>query len=144
MELKRNVAWVRSQRPIIHADGVFAQTIQKMEEKQILKSNEAHAVSDAIPALRRFAESDLLRNILEAEQAGQGSAVYRELPFTLMLPLQHLFPSYRNEVGEDRCFVQGMMDLWYENDDELVLVDYKSERIHGSDEEIERDLARRY
>ena len=27
MELKRNVAWVRSQRPIIHADGVFAQTI---------------------------------------------------------------------------------------------------------------------
>lgn len=125
-------------------DGVFAQTIQKMEEKQILQSNEAHAVSDAIPALRRFAESDLLRNILAAEQAGQGSAVYRELPFTLMLPLQDLFPSYRNEVGEDRCFVQGMMDLWYENDDELVLVDYKSDRILGSDEEVERELARRY
>lgn len=27
MELKRNVSWVREQRPIIYADGVFAQTI---------------------------------------------------------------------------------------------------------------------
>lgn len=27
MELKKNIAWVRNEKPIIHADGVFAQTI---------------------------------------------------------------------------------------------------------------------
>ena len=122
----------------------FIRAALSLQDKQILSEEEVRAIEDAIPALQYFAASDLLKGILEVESLAANGAVYRELPFTLMLPLSELFPAYRETIGTDRCFVQGMMDLWYENEHELVLVDYKSDRIRGSDEEVAAELTKRY
>ncbi len=38
---------------------------------------------------------------------------------------------YKKEIGEDWTLVQGIIDMFYEDDGELVIVDYKTDNTEG-------------
>ncbi|MBR3058142.1 MAG: UvrD-helicase domain-containing protein [Clostridiales bacterium] len=87
-----------------------------------------------IPCMQKFLESDLCSAMVKAEKEAEHGP-YREIPFALAVP---------NE-SDDFKLVQGMIDCWFVGQDgEAVLIDYKSDRIQGTEEEKKEVLRERY
>ena len=54
--------------------------------------------------------------------------VYRETPFVMTLPAAELFSNhYVNQDQEETILVHGIIDCYFEEDGEIVLLDYKSD-----------------
>ena len=84
--------------------------------------------------MQMFLRSDLAGRIMEAEMRSE-CGPYREIPFALAWP---------NE-NEDFSLVQGMIDCWFiDSDGDAVLIDYKSDRLSGTDDEKKTELKKRY
>jgi ATP-dependent helicase/nuclease subunit A len=70
-----------------------------------------------------------------------------EQPFVIGISAKELFLGQINgtantQVGKDNILIQGIIDLYFEEDDEIVLVDYKTDRVNKYDgEEV---LIKRY
>lgn len=61
--------------------------------------------------------------------------VERELPFSMLFDGNRVYPDVEN--GE-RLFLQGIIDTAFVEDDQWVLVDYKTDRVKSGDELIRR------
>ncbi len=53
--------------------------------------------------------------------------INREVSFTLSMPARNVYPDWEDE--DESVFVQGIIDCVFEDENGLVLVDYKSDRI---------------
>lgn len=102
----------------------IAAQVRQLEDCQILLPGQAQAVDTA--GIAAFFASGLGQRLLQSPQ------VWRELPFSLMLPAEKFFPEL-NGCGE-QIFVQGVIDCLFAEDDGLVLVDYKTDRVAAPDE----------
>ena len=125
-------------------EGILRQ-IGRMREHAMLTPAEAATVEPLADRFCRFMESDLGQRLQWAETAGR---VYREMPFTLRFDASAIHRE-RDATGfgpEDATLVQGIIDLWFEEPERegVVLVDFKSDRIRGTDAEIARTLVDRY
>lgn len=67
-----------------------------------------------------FYRSDIGRRILESEK------VFREQPFEVLVPLNLIYPDAKNAENE-QIILQGIIDCWFIEGDEIVLVDYKTD-----------------
>lgn len=74
--------------------------------------------------LRAFFNSDIARRMLNSP------AVYRELKVTSLIPACEL----EDTKFEDKILVQGIADCIFEENGELVLVDYKTDYVKSADE----------
>ena len=80
-----------------------------------------------------FASSHLCARMLSAEKE-KGRGPFREIPFSITIP-----------VGKsDVSLVQGMIDCWFIENAEAVLIDYKSDTISGTQADKARILSERY
>ena len=111
----------------------------------MLTQAEADAMEPLAPAFARYVWSELGLKVSTAEKAGR---VYREMPFTLRFDAREIHKALpASGFGQgDATLVQGIIDLWYEDPDAggVVLVDFKSDKISGTQEEIQRTLDERY
>ncbi|WP_223592897.1 helicase-exonuclease AddAB subunit AddA [Neobacillus bataviensis] len=55
-------------------------------------------------------------------------SIYREIPFTLTLPANEVYPDWKDE--NESVFVQGIIDCILEDENGLILIDYKSDGIN--------------
>jgi len=107
--------------------------IDKMIEFKMIRSDSVALINPYIPAITAFAGSSLASRLVEAERKSDRGP-YREIPFSMT-----------ERVGiNDYCLIQGMIDCWFAEDDGAVLVDYKSDRLSGTDEEKRLALEKRY
>ena len=82
--------------------------------------------------LVKFRQGDAARRMADAEAHGR---LYREQPFVLGLPANRL----RNEFPENEMvLIQGIIDVFWEEDDGIVVLDYKTDRVSTANELIER------
>ena len=78
--------------------------------------------------LMNFLTDPLAKRMYAAQQAGQ---LYREQPFVLGISAGRLnqdFPS------EEKVLIQGIIDAFFVEDGEIVLVDYKTDRVSSAKE----------
>ena len=79
--------------------------------------------------LAKLTASSLGKRMQRAAAAGK---LYREKQFVIGIPAR--------EMGEwdsdERILIQGIIDAWFEEDDGLVLVDYKTDRVKEGGENI--------
>ena len=110
-----------------------------MEELRLsaLSEEESEFAVTALPQIRSFLRSELAEELADAEQ--EAEPAWRELPFTLAVPARGL----ADPEGEI-TLVQGMIDLAFRSRGEIVLLDYKSDRLQGSRVERDAELLRRY
>ena len=80
-------------------------------------------------SLYGFFNSDLGQRLIASKR------VERELPFSMLFDGNRVYPSVEN--GE-RLFLQGIIDTAFVEDDQWVLVDYKTDRVKSGDELIRR------
>jgi ATP-dependent helicase/nuclease subunit A len=123
----------------------IARQIRGMKVYELLTQREADAMEPLAPAFAKYVWSSLGRKVATAEKAGR---VYREMPFTLRFDAQDIHKGLpASGFGQgDATLVQGIIDLWYEDPDigGVVLVDFKSDKISGSRDDIQRTLEERY
>ncbi|MCC5912182.1 MAG: helicase-exonuclease AddAB subunit AddA [Clostridiaceae bacterium] len=93
--------------------------IQLMVVKELLAEEEASIVD--VDRIVDYFQSTLGQRVLHAEK------VYREVPFNIKKKAEDVI------VGLENCneflLVQGVIDCYFEEDGELVLIDYKSDYI---------------
>ena len=97
--------------------------IQNLALKNIISEKEAEAVN--INQLFKYTKSDLWKELALAKE------IHKEQPFYLNINASEVM-----EVNtEDSILVQGIIDLYYINkDDELILVDYKTDFLKDGEE----------
>ena len=98
----------------LRADGKFSD-----EERSLLSDR----------SLYGFFNSDLGKRLIASKR------VERELPFSMLFDGNRVYPDV--EKGE-RLFLQGIIDTAFVEDDQWVLVDYKTDRVKSGDELIRR------
>ncbi|MBP3577067.1 MAG: helicase-exonuclease AddAB subunit AddA [Lachnospiraceae bacterium] len=108
-------------------------TLDFMVKDGSLKQEERDAVNDT--KLVKFFASGLGRRMCRAEDAG---TLRREQPFVIGIPAKDLF---RDSESEEMVLVQGVIDAFFEEEDGLVLMDYKTDRIH---EDAKTELTKKY
>lgn len=99
---------------LLQAEGKFSD-----EERSLLSDR----------SLYGFFNSDLGHRLIASKR------VERELPFSMLFDGNRVYPDVEN--GE-RLFLQGIIDTVFVEDDQWVLVDYKTDRIKSGDELIRR------
>ena len=77
-----------------------------------------------------FVRSDLGQRM---KKASQEQKLFREQPFVISVQASEMNDSW---TGGEKILVQGIIDAYFEEDGELVLVDYKTDRILPGEEKI--------
>ena len=98
--------------------------VEKLENKKVITHKEAEAIN--ISKVYQFTKSKIWEEMIHAY------VVQREKSFYIKLPAKEI---YQKDLDES-VLVQGVIDLYYINsDDELVLVDFKTDYVENRDEE---------
>ena len=98
--------------------------VQELKEKQIITKQEEKAIE--INRLYEYTKSNLWNELKWAKK------VYKEEPFYINVDASKI---YNKEELEEKILVQGIIDLFYiDKDDKLILVDYKTDYIEKGKE----------
>ena len=99
--------------------------IKDLVNREIILEKEAETIS--VKALCKFLKSNLWNDMKTAKQ------IHKEKPFYMTISADRLDKEYSKE---DNILVQGIIDLYYINkNDELILVDYKTDYVEKGEEQ---------
>lgn len=93
--------------------------LQTMVDKEILREEEAAVVE--LDKILEFFGSSLGQRALNADR------LYRETPFNLRCKAAELIENLKD--SQEEMLIQGVIDLYFHEKDEIVLVDYKTDYI---------------
>ena len=82
--------------------------------------------------LEHFLQSNLAKRMKMADRAGK---LFREQPFVLGIAANRVEKSFPEE---EKVLIQGIIDAYFEEDGQIVLVDYKTDAIKTPEELISR------
>jgi ATP-dependent helicase/nuclease subunit A len=101
--------------------------IQELLEQQKLSEAEADCIR--IRDLQRFLQSSLGKRM---KQATAEKMLFREQPFMISREARKLDPNWD---CEERVLVQGIIDAYFMEDEDIVLVDYKTDKVRQGEEQ---------
>ena len=101
--------------------------IQDLEKRKMITEKEAKAINPY--KILEFTKSFIWKELKNAKK------VYKERPFFINIPAKEI---YGEEELEEEILVQGIIDLYYINqNDEIILVDYKTDYVEtGKESEL--------
>lgn len=102
--------------------------VARLCEAGIITSEEHADVS--LHRLQAFAASDIGKRLRKAEIR------YLEMPFGLALPANYIFADA--DLAAEQIYLQGVIDCLFIEDGEIVIVDYKTDRIDDVSELYDR------
>ncbi len=112
----------------IYTEEKIKELIQKLLFKKKINKMEAENIN--IEKIFNFTKSNLWQEIKQAK------LVEKERPFYISIPSKEI---YMNNSFEEEILVQGIIDLFYiNNQDELILVDYKTDYVTAKDQLIQK------
>ena len=65
------------------------------------------------------------------QKAAQQSLLFKEQPFVLGVDAREVYP---DTESDETILVQGIIDVFFEEDGELVLLDYKTDKVRTAQE----------
>ena len=105
--------------------------LKRLLESQKMTEQEAECIR--IRDIRRFVESRLGQRM---KKAAMKKHLYREQPFVIQRSASMLDDGWKNET----VLVQGIIDAYFMEEEEIVLVDYKTDRVRRGQEQKLIDL----
>ena len=100
-------------------EGSVSRQIEQMVHQELLTMEQAEVIDSRL--IVQFFETELGQRYFHA------SRVQREIPFTLSLMARDVYHDWQDE--DESIFVQGIIDCILEDENGLVLIDYKSDGI---------------
>ncbi len=111
------LAFVRSEKERFLAKGRLQQELYDcIDDKGIVK----------------FFSSDLAKRMMAAAKEGR---LYKEKQFVMGIPAHEIGGEYS---GDELILIQGIVDVYFEEGNELVVVDYKTDAVKTADELVAR------
>lgn len=111
------------------------QVVEELYKKEIITKQEKEAVD--IQSIVAYTKSKLWKELKEAKEIHKEEAFYIEIPAKEIYEEQTI-----KEELEEKILVQGMIDLYFINkDNEIILVDFKTDYLKKGEEER---LAKKY
>ncbi len=112
-----------------------AENLEALRNRHLLSEVENDTIQPEL--IDAFLNSGLGERFRAALKNGRG---YRETPFIIGLPLKDIRADRNYEVKDpgELVMIQGVIDLYFEEADGLVLVDYKTDRVAKGGELKER------
>ncbi len=114
-------------------EGIKAELNRQLEEfvcQGLLDRTWRDGISDV--KLSGFFETGLAKRMAKAEGAGK---LWREQPFVLGLPASRL----KEELPEgEQVLIQGIIDVFFEEEGKIVVVDYKTDAVTRPEELVSR------
>jgi len=105
--------------------------LQELFENEFLLKEELNAINPY--KILNFFKSNLGRKIIEANE--KGKKVYREIPFYTEISSLEVDKTLDNKYKDEKIRLQGIIDCFFEHDDELILLDYKTDYVSSGNEE---------
>ncbi|WP_252893778.1 PD-(D/E)XK nuclease family protein [Lentilactobacillus senioris] len=105
------------------------ETIQEVIERLVADNVLDDTVAQQINAnhIHQFYQSELGKLVVANEKQTK-----REVPFSLLIPAQQIFTGFENDT-EQSVLIHGIIDGYTIANDELILFDYKTDHVAGSD-----------
>ncbi|MBD0379093.1 helicase-exonuclease AddAB subunit AddA [Paenibacillus sedimenti] len=101
------------------------QTLEEMLNKQTLTPQQTEVVD--IPVILSFFQTGVGQRMVRAAN------VQREVPFSYGLPASELYEGSDRSTEGETVLIQGVIDCLFEDEQGLVLVDYKTDAVKSSD-----------
>lgn len=101
--------------------------IERLYEWQYISEREKDSINRK--ALKIFFESPLFARIGRAEKT-----VQREMRFLTEIPAGRIDPTLSVEAAKEGIMVQGAVDLCFEEEDGIVILDFKTDRVKDPEE----------
>ena len=108
----------------------WRQVLERMVEAGKLSERQKECIY--IPKLQEFMQSNIGNRM---RKAAKNKGLHKEQPFFLGVPANTVNASF---PAEEMMLIQGIIDVYFEEDEELVLVDYKTDRVESGKELISR------
>lgn len=106
--------------------------IELMVKKELL--TEVQAKSIDIRKIRSFINSAVGKRMLDS------CKIHREVPFNIELPYKEIYPQLPDVSDyEDKILLQGVIDCYFEEEDNIVLIDYKTDYVPDGDIEVMKE-----
>lgn len=100
----------------------------KLDVEEILSDVEDNILKSKLEKdINKFIKSPVYEMIKNAKR------IRKETPFNMSVPVKDVF-KFDNESNDDEIMVQGIIDLYFETDDGIVIVDYKSDKLSSEEE----------
>lgn len=100
--------------------------IERLLEWKFITETEAKSVD--IYAIEKFLKSKLYQRIISSQN------IYRELRFLTEISVNHLKNSFETEFLDENIIVQGAIDLCFIEEDGVVIIDFKTDKINNLSE----------
>ena len=100
------------------------QQLGEMVEREILTPEQLAVVE--VNKIWRFFQVKLGQRVLQAKR------LFREAPFNLLTPANEVFPATESQ---EELLIQGIIDLYFYEGEDIVLLDFKSDIVHHKSEE---------
>jgi len=109
-------------------DSEISKELQHMVKAGLLSEEQFAEIN--IKQIKRLLNSDLGSRMIS------GKGLKREFRFSLLAPAKQFYPGSGNEP----ILLQGIIDCFFEEDNELVIVDFKSDKVtaHTLSEKVDR------
>ena len=92
-----------------------------LEKKNIISESERKSVS--ISQLIKFVESDIYSRIIISDE------IHKEQPFVMEVSPYEVFAEEEYKNYEEKILVHGMIDCYFKETDNIVLIDYKTDYV---------------
>lgn len=115
-------------------DMQLQEQLLKLQDQKKIKEQEAQCIR--INDIRSFLDSSLGRRM---KKAGAEGKLYREQPFVITEKASQINPLWN---GEETVLVQGIIDAFFIEEEDIVLVDYKTDQVERGQEQKLVDLYR--
>ena len=105
--------------------------LQELFENEFLLKEELESINSY--KILNFFKSDLGKKLLEANEKGE--KIYREVPFYTEISSSEVDKTLSDKYKEEKVRLQGIIDCFFQHDNELILLDYKTDYVGSGDEE---------
>ena len=116
----------------VDSESQIQKQITALTEAKKMAYEEAQCIR--IQDIMMFLHSEIGQRMKKAFEADQ---LYREQPFVLAQSMKNIEKGWN---GEETVLVQGIIDAYFIEDEEIVLVDYKTDRVRKGEEQHLIDL----
>ncbi|PJI09772.1 MULTISPECIES: helicase-exonuclease AddAB subunit AddA [Clostridium] len=107
--------------------------VDNMVIGKILTEKQAQSVN--IRRILKFFENEIGKRVIKSQN------VYREFPFQMRVKSTDIYKSLPKEYEGEEIVVQGIIDLFFKENNEIILVDYKNDYVN--DDNID-DIIKKY
>ena len=104
--------------------------LQELSDNGIMPQNVITDNIISINKILKFCKSSIGRRMGEAQEKG---VCHNEQPFVMGLLASEVYPDVQSS---EIVLVQGIIDVFFEEEDGIVLLDYKTDRISPKEENV--------